>query len=99
MSEGLQPCKPLRLIQSQGAEWSDVVTAMAIPSLFHSYVQTLVSAESSDDVVGKDDMGSAELLPHTGLVFLTGAVGSQKLVHRITHEILHLPGYTWLGSK
>ena len=72
---------------------------MATPSLFHSYVRALVSVASSDDVVEKDDMGSAELLPHSGLVFLTGAVGSQKLVHKIAHENLPLPGYPLLCSK
>ena len=72
--------------------------AMAASSLFHSYVQALVSVEGSKDVVHQDDMGSAELLPHTGVVFLIGAVGSQKLVHRITHENVPLPGYTQLSS-
>ena len=47
--------------------------ALAAPSASHSYVQALLSAEGAKDVVAADDMGSAELLPHTGVVFLTGA--------------------------
>ena len=72
---------------------------MAAPSASHSYVQALLSAEGAKDVVAADDMGSAELLPHTGVVFLTVATGAQKLVHMITREIVRLPGDTLLGSR
>ena len=71
--------------------------AMAAPSDFHAYVQALLRSDDYSDVVQSDDMDSAELLPHNGVVFLTGfAAGNQKLVHRITHEIVPLPGNIWL---
>ena len=65
---------------------------MATSSEFHLSVQKMLSCEESKDAVHSDDMEAAELLPHHGVVFVTGAgAGNQELVHRITHEMAPLP--------